>query len=234
MALTNFATPAAQKTEKPSSTNKSWALTTVLPPAYRNPDILVPTKAPSSATESTYTALYTFLISVIMLNGGSLAEQKLQRYLARVNADMYTPIDRTDKFLQRLCKEGYLVKTREMDGGEEVIEYMVGPRGKVEVGTSGVAGLVRNVYGRDDRHGESTQAEREEAEEFELRLSRSLGITDFKQEMRGAGPETQSNGQNSHQEDIPGGRSRGPRRSSRHAGPAAEEEDDEEEEEESD
>ncbi|OQD69979.1 hypothetical protein PENDEC_c028G00631 [Penicillium decumbens] len=160
---------AAQKTEKPSSTNKSWILTSTLPAAFRTPAILTPTKAPSSATESTYTALYSFIIAVISLNGGALGEQKLERYLARMNAETYTPIDRTDRFLARLCKEGYLVRTREMDGGEEIIEYMAGPRGKIEVGTGGVSGLVREVYGIG---GEET----EERAEFETRLKRSLGI----------------------------------------------------------
>lgn len=103
-----------------------------------------------------------------MLNGGSLPEQKLDRYLARTNADTYTPIDRTDRLLQRLCKEGYLVRTREMDGGEELVEYMVGPRGKMEVGTAGVAGLVREVYGVGNTE--------EQREDFEARLARSLGI----------------------------------------------------------
>ncbi|KAJ5818410.1 hypothetical protein N7474_004001 [Penicillium riverlandense] len=175
---------AAQKTEKPSSTNKSWMLTTTLPQGYRTPTILTPTRAPSSATESTYTALYSFIIGVISLNGGSLAEQKLDRYLARTNADTYTPIDKTDKLLQRLCREGYLVRTREMDGGEEVVEYMVGPRGKVEVGASGVAGMVKRVYGRDggDGNRELAQWEIEENEEFENRLKRSLGVVDLRRD----------------------------------------------------
>jgi DNA-binding PadR family transcriptional regulator len=95
-----------------------------------------------------------------------------------MNADTYTPIDRTDRFLQRLTKDGYLVRTREMDGGEEVIEYMVGPRGKVEVGPQGVSGLVREVYGLQGavEGGETTDAERGRMEEFEMRLARSLGI----------------------------------------------------------
>ncbi|KAJ5670335.1 uncharacterized protein N7477_005698 [Penicillium maclennaniae] len=125
-------------------------------------------RAPSTTTESTYTALYTFVIAVIALNGGTLGDQKLERYLVRMNADQYTPIDKTEKLLQRLCKEGYIVKSREMDGGEEIIEYMVGPRGKIEVGSGGVAGLAREVYGL----AEGT----EESEEFEVKLRRSLGI----------------------------------------------------------
>lgn len=142
-----------------------------LPQGYRTPEIITPNKVSSAATESSYTALYTFIISVIMLNGGSLQEQKLDRYLSRTNADSYTPIDRTDRLIQRLCKEGYIVRNREMDGGEEVIEYMVGPRGKAEVGSLGVAELAREVYGfQDGEEGGSR------GEEFESRLQRSLGL----------------------------------------------------------
>ncbi|KAF9885495.1 hypothetical protein FE257_012822 [Aspergillus nanangensis] len=168
---------AAQKVEKvSSSTNKSWILTSTLSAAYRSVEIVPPTRAP---LESSYTGLYSFIIGLILLNGGSLQEQKLDRYLQRTNADMYTPIDRTDRFLQRLCKEGYLVRTRDMDGGEEVIEYMVGPRGKIEVGPEGVAGLVREVYGRQAavENDDTTVAESEQINEFELRLARTLGIT---------------------------------------------------------
>lgn len=114
-----------------------------------------------------------------MLNGGSLAEQKLERYLRRANADSYTPIDRTERLLQRLCKEGYIARNREMDGGEEVIEYMVGPRGKAEVGLRGVGDLAREVYGfqrHRERAADGEDVESERAQEFESRLQRSLGI----------------------------------------------------------
>ncbi|PYH71515.1 MAGE domain-containing protein [Aspergillus vadensis CBS 113365] len=156
---------AAQKVEKPSSTNKSWIVTTTLPTKYRKPEILLPSRAPM---ESTYTGLYSFIIAVIVLNGGTIHEQKLERYLKRTNTDAWTPIDRTDRFLQRLCKEGYLVRNRDVDGGEEVVEYILGPRGKIEVGTKGVARLVREVY------GQSEGSERDD--EFEIRLARSLGL----------------------------------------------------------
>lgn len=63
-----------------------------------------------------------------------------------------------------------------MDGGEEIIEYMVGPRGKVEVGMQGVAGLVREVYGRSADAEDMTAMERDQMEEFEQRLARSLGM----------------------------------------------------------
>lgn len=159
---------------------------------------------------------------MISLNGGSLAEQKLERYLARTNADYFTPIDKTDKFLQRLCREGYLVRNREMDGGEELVEYMVGPRGKVEVGTAGVAGLVREVYGRNIDEGDLTSAEKEEKEEFENRLRRSLGILGVQQPLEGD-EDARSNGV---REDGERQRTRASRRTSRRA---EEPEDDEDE-----
>ncbi|KAJ5709994.1 hypothetical protein N7493_009586 [Penicillium malachiteum] len=220
---------AAQRTEKPSSSNKSWVLTTTLPPKYRVPSILTPTKAPSTYVESTYTAIYTFIISVIALNGGTLAEQKLERYLGRVNADQQTPLEKTDKLIQRLCKDGYIVRTKEVDGGEEVIEFMVGPRGKIEVGSGGVAALAREVYGYgpgskqtrgrnededDDDSGESeslSQIQREDRQQFEVRLRRTLGLPEFREE------QTQRND---------GDRaSDGPRRSSRRAAADESEED---------
>jgi melanoma-associated antigen len=183
MLIITLSIAAAQKVERPSSTSKSWILTSTLPLAYRTPAILPPTRAPSSFQDSTYTAIYTFLISIITLSGGSIAEQKLDRYLRRMNADTYTPVDRTDRLLQRLCKDGYLIRNREMDGGEEVIEYMVGPRGKIEVGESGVEGMVREVYGQNSTTSSSvptrgtaanTAREAEQRDDFERRLERSL------------------------------------------------------------
>lgn len=114
-----------------------------------------------------------------MLNGGSLPEEKLDRYLRRANADTYTPVDRTDRLIERLCKEKYIVRNREMDGGEEMVEYIVGPRGKTEIGAFGVAGLVREVYGRQVAGEDSeslTDLERERMRDFEDRLRRSLGF----------------------------------------------------------
>ncbi|KAJ5208243.1 hypothetical protein N7449_002622 [Penicillium cf. viridicatum] len=211
---------AAQKTEKPSSANKSWIVTSTLPLPYRSSDILIPTKAPSLYTESTYTGLYSFIIAVILLNGGSLAEQKLDRYLARTNAEVATPVDRTDKLLQRLCKEGYIIKTREMDGGEEVVEYVLGPRGKIEVGTSGVAGLVRTVYGKDEGdHAGLTQLQREDLEDFEGKLGRSLGVDPVPVRAGGLDGASDVDG-NGEGREAP--RSSEPRRSSRR-GPTQEE-----------
>ena len=206
-----------------------------MPLPYRSSDILIPTKAPSLYTESTYTGLYSFIIAVIVLNGGSLAEQKLDRYLSRTNAEVATPIDRTDKLLQRLCKEGYIIKTREMDGGEEVIEYVLGPRGKIEVGTSGVAGLVRTVYGKEKGDHEGlTHLQREELEDFEGKLGRSLGIEPAPVRANGVdGASDVGDARVSGSaEDREAPQSSGPRRSSRRA-PTQEEEEEEEDDDDS-
>lgn len=238
--------PAALRTEKQSNSNKSWNLTTTLPLKYRNSSIMVPTKAPSTSTESTYTALYTFIIAVIKLNGNSLREQKLERYLARTNLDQYTPIDKTEKLLQRLCKEGYIARNREVEGGEETIEYIVGPRGKVEVGSSGVAGLVREVYGygpqapgtNGNANGNGngsddegpTAAEREVKRDFEVRLRRTLempALTEQAEQIEEPPSRSQANGHREEEEQ-------GPRRTSRRAAPVEEESEEEEEEEEED
>ncbi|KAJ9637323.1 hypothetical protein H2201_001718 [Coniosporium apollinis] len=155
---------AAQKTEKAATSSNAWVLTSTLPSKFKTPAILPPPRIPTSATESAYVALYTFIISVIYLAGGQLPEEKLERYLKRTNADQTTPVDKTDKLLNRLIKEGYIVRNKDTSGGEEIMEYMVGPRGKVEVGEQGVAGLVRTVYGEGA------------TEELEKRIERSLGL----------------------------------------------------------
>ncbi|KAI1964784.1 hypothetical protein LOZ58_001474 [Ophidiomyces ophidiicola] len=176
---------AAQRVEKPSTTSKSWTLISTLPAAYRAAAILPPNRAPSSALESSYVALYSFVVALVTLSGGAMAEQKLDRYLRRVGADAYTPVDRTDRLLARMCRDGYLVRNRDVDAGEEIVDYHVGPRGKVEVGAHGVAGLARVVYGfdatsrRTSTEGEdaAAAAAAEEEEEFEQKLRRSLGVS---------------------------------------------------------
>ena len=84
-----------------------------------------------------------------------------------MNADNYVLHgEKTEKVLKRMEREQYIVKVRERDGGgEESVDYVVGPRGKVEVGERGVAGLVKRVYNKKDA----------EADELERRLVRSLG-----------------------------------------------------------
>jgi len=157
---------AAATSESQAKSSGQWVLKNALPERYRIPEIITPPRIPTSEAESAYVGLYTFIIALIKLSGGTLPEAKLDRQLKRMNADQTTPVDKTDKVLARMVKEGYLVKIKDMSAGEEVVDYMVGPRGKVEVGDEGVMGLVKTVY------GDSAMPD------LERRIERSLGITE--------------------------------------------------------
>lgn len=194
---------AAQRTDKGPASSKAYALTSVLPEKYRlHEDVLTPPKVPTSQTEATYVGLYTFIVSIISLSGGSIPEPKLERYLQRTNAELYTPIDKTDKLLQRLCKEGYLVKIKDASSGDEVVEYMVGPRGKIEIGTNGVAGLVHTVYADSS------------VDDLDARIERSLGL----HEPRGSNRRRENrDGGDATQQEKSTGSTQQPRRSARRA-----------------
>ena len=151
-----------------SSTSKAYILTSTLPARYRSASVLRPAQIPSTAAEASYVGLTTFIIALIYLSPSqTMSESRLEKHLKRMNADNYVLAgEKTEKVLKRMEKENYIIKVRERDGGgEESVEYIVGPRGKVEVGERGVAGLVRGVYGKKDA----------EADELDRRLARSLG-----------------------------------------------------------
>ncbi|KAK4694749.1 hypothetical protein P7C71_g2886, partial [Lecanoromycetidae sp. Uapishka_2] len=158
---------AAARSSQSSSASKSYILTSTLPARYRRPNVLAPPQIPSTATESSYIGLTTFVVSLIYLSPSStLSESRLEKHLKRMNADNYVLNEKTERMLKRMEKENYIIKIRERDGGgEETIDYIVGPRGRVEVAEKGVAGLIRTVYGKRGA----------EAEELDRRLARSLG-----------------------------------------------------------
>jgi hypothetical protein len=116
--------------------------------------------------EAEYVGLYTMIVSLILLAGGSLQEAKLDRHLRRMNADQNTSIGKTAKVLAQMCKDNYIIKVKENQGGEETIDYVVGPRGKAEVGSEGVMSFVKTVYGE------------EADEQLDERLTRSLDISE--------------------------------------------------------
>lgn len=201
---------AAQKSDKAPTSSKSWILVSSLDRKYRAAASIMPSQSASAETESAYVGLYSMIVSVIMLAGGTLPEAKLERYLRRMNAERSTPVDTTDKLLARMQREGYIVKLRDNSSGEEVVDYMVGPRGRVEIGQDGVADLVQKMYGT------------EAPEDLDKRLARSLGLSERK---TGAPPTR--NGVNSDDRDGTSRRQRG--RPKRTGGPAHDEDDDEEE-----
>jgi hypothetical protein len=83
-----------------------------------------------------------------------------------MNANQTTPLDSTDKTLALMSKDGYIVRVRESTGGEETTDYIVGPRGKVEVGREGFAHLIRTIYGNDNG----------DPEELEKKIKRTLDV----------------------------------------------------------
>ncbi|WPG98510.1 Hypothetical protein R9X50_00130100 [Acrodontium crateriforme] len=167
---------AAQKTAASQSQTKtaaSWVLISVLPSQFKNPEIIGPAAIPSETEESKYAAIYTLLISLISLHGGQLPDSKWERYLRRLNIIDTTPVegyDRTDKLIKRLEKDGYIIRIKERAGpGDEDIYWIVGPRGKVEVGDDGIRGLLTSVYGELDD---------EKEKDLDRRFARSMGLTE--------------------------------------------------------
>ena len=166
---------AAQKKDSQSqskATTGSWILTNMLPYEFRDPAILGLPAAPTSAIDAEYTAIYTILVSAIMLSGGQLPDVKMDRYLRKLGIDDRTPVpgyEKNEQLMKRLEKDGYLYKLKESTaGGEEDTYYVVGPRGRVEIGEEGVLGLTRTVMPPGD----------DEEEDLERKVMRSLGIAD--------------------------------------------------------
>ena len=91
------------------------------------------------------------VISMIWLNNGELTEQKLRRYLSRLNADQNVSMDKTETILKRMERQAYVVKKTEGpplgQDGEHSVTWHLGPRAREEVGLDGVMGMVREVYG---------------------------------------------------------------------------------------
>lgn len=127
---------------------------------------------PSSNNEAAYTGLYTIIIALVSLSGGMLTEARLDRFLSRLQLEENTPLKGYEKkeiLLKRMERDGYLVKIRENIGisGEEEISWALGSRAKVEVGLTGVKGLVETVYGPMDVDAQDALTKK---------LERSLGM----------------------------------------------------------
>ncbi|CAO2653278.1 Nn.00g026890.m01.CDS01 [Neocucurbitaria sp. VM-36] len=161
---------AAAASDSQSKTSNVWVLQTILPEQYRISEIIGPSRLLDEGEinrEDAYVGLYTMAIALITISGGMIPEGKLDRALRRLNADQTTPIGTKDKTLATMIRDGYIVRIKDSSSGEETIDYIVGPRGKVEVGRDGVANLIRAM------HGES-----EDAEEVEQRIQRTLDVAE--------------------------------------------------------
>lgn len=158
-------TPAAQKVKGTSKAPSSFILTTTLPSAYRTPEIMPPSIIGSVEEEAAYTGLCTMVVSIIALSPGkSIPDSKLDHYLARLNANKNMPMDKTENMLKKMSNQGYITKVVDRSGDEETVDWVVGPRGKTEIGNKGVLGLVQEVYGDSA------------PEDLQERLTRSLGM----------------------------------------------------------
>ncbi|KAF4445311.1 Non-structural maintenance of chromosome element 3 [Fusarium austroafricanum] len=142
---------AMKANSQPKLGSGAYILTSTLPEAYRSAAILGPSKTPSADDEATYVGFYTMVISLILLSGGELSEQKLKRHLLRLNADQNVSMDRTEVILKKMERQGYVIKRVERpplgQDGEPTTTWHVGPRGKEEVGLEGVMGMTREIYG---------------------------------------------------------------------------------------
>ncbi|KAG9186301.1 hypothetical protein G6011_02857 [Alternaria panax] len=160
---------AAAASDSQSKTTSIWVLQTVLPDQYRIPEIIGPSRPVDEEDmnrEDSYVGLYTMAIALIVIHGGQIPEGKLDRALRRMNADQTTPVGTKDKTLAAMIKDGYIVKVKDTpSGGEETIDYIVGPRGKVEVGADGVARLIRSMFGNS-----------EDGTELEKKIERTLQV----------------------------------------------------------
>jgi hypothetical protein len=120
--------------------------------------------------EASYVGLYTMAIALITISGGMIPEGKLDRALRRMNADQTTPVGTKDKTLANMVKDGYIVKVKDTaNGAEETVDYIVGPRGKVEVGRDGVAQLIRVMFG-----------DSEDGDELDQKIERTLQVAGAK------------------------------------------------------
>lgn len=121
---------------------------------------MAPSKVESADGEASYIALYTTIIAIITLSGGELSEPRLRRHLSRLNAAEYmpsmnphdsnSPSEKTEAVLQRMVRQGYLVRVTDSRSGgddDDAATWHVGPRGKVEVDKEAIAAFVRTVYG---------------------------------------------------------------------------------------
>lgn len=100
---------------------------------------------PFGVKEQAYIGLTTMIVSLIYLNGRSIAETKLDRYLRRMNADRSTAAGDTEKVLQSMIRHGYISKQKDDNANDGTFNYVLGPRGKVEIGTDGVLSMIKTV-----------------------------------------------------------------------------------------
>jgi hypothetical protein len=168
----------------------SYILTTILPTEYRTPAIMPPSIIGSSAEEAQYVALCTTIVSIIALShGGSIPNAKLESHLGRLNIERNMPMDTTINILKKMSAQGYIYKIVDKSGDDETTDWVVGPRGQVEIGNGGIQRFVEEVYGG--------KAPEDLVEKLQRSLGMELGRVDEDEEQEeeagngDSGPSTQ-------------------------------------------
>jgi len=163
--LTSIAAAASQSQGASTSV---WVLQTIIPDKYRLPEIIGPSRPLRENDvnrEDSYVGLYTMTIALITISGGRISDGKLDRAFRRMNADQNTPMGTKDKTLALMAKDQYIAAVKNEDEGETV-DYIVGPRGKVEIGRDGFANFIRMMSGDEDQ------------DELEKRIERTLDVAE--------------------------------------------------------
>ncbi|KAE8448749.1 hypothetical protein EG329_008964 [Mollisiaceae sp. DMI_Dod_QoI] len=157
---------AAQKSKGSSKSSSSYILTTILPTEYRTPDIMPPSIIGSIGDEAAYIGICSVIVSIIALSpNGTLGDPQLKRHLQRMNLEQNAAgLGKTDELLKKMERQGYLNKVTETNADEETVDWHVGARGKVEIATKGIRGLVLEVYGDNP------------PEDLDKKLQRTLGM----------------------------------------------------------
>lgn len=124
------------------------------------------------------------IVSIIALStSGTINEAQLDRNLERLDANINMPTGPREVVLKKMEKQGYIVRSREQNTDDPVIEYRLGPRAKLEIGTEGVMRFVKEVYGDDA------------PEDLEQRLYRSLGVNSIRARNEAAGEDGEDDGE---------------------------------------
>ncbi|KAJ8099155.1 MAGE family-domain-containing protein [Lipomyces tetrasporus] len=134
----------------PSSSTKSYILTSNLPEPFRKLDVL----KPKSQGDAVYNGIVTTVCSVILLSGGQITSAGLMKHLRTLGIDKETPLggQPTDEVLKLMVKHLYLEREKEddamgIDTGDSVWTYSIGPRAKVELTEDAVVDFAISVYG---------------------------------------------------------------------------------------
>ncbi|KAF3921091.1 hypothetical protein AA313_de0207016 [Arthrobotrys entomopaga] len=159
----NAATAATATQQDPSSTqakkkkettavssSKSWQLVSTLPDKYRIPLL----HAPPLPDDQTVLGLTTTVLSMIYLSNRAISENLLLRHLRKFDITDRIPVEgnrengKVENILGKMVREGYIVKLKDevVAGQEQTFTYVIGPRGKLEMGRTGVTDFVRRVY----------------------------------------------------------------------------------------